>query len=559
MRDVQTRFPKGKVIRSRYLVEELLGKGGFGAVYRVRDKRVGHNVFALKEVVEPTRRQRESLIFESEVLSRLDHPALPRVYRIIEDGKQNRLYMLMDYIEGPNLERLRQQQPGKRFSLSRVMRMLTPVVEAVSYLHAQQPPIIHRDIKPANIIVTSAGNSSVLVDFGIAKEYDEDSTTTAVRHCSPGYGAPEQYAGGTNAQTDIYGLGATFYTLLTGEVPIDALFRLTRMSSKGVDPLEPVNVRIPSLSVEVAQVIQRAMALNCSERFTTIEEFWDALQLARSGEDEPLEAAMGQVPQTDQAAEQPQLISVTPLPDPDTLSEAPVTPSLFSEATTRNASHFPLFATKISKRGVFIFALFLLVIAVIGTSITFGARLEGAITHIGIQKPMASSVASRKAPAAKAPATTPVATAAITVTPVAPTATPTPAASDGAQSGTPTPLVPVASSYPELVASYSGSIHNTPAAVDSTLSLSQVKRNGATISGYLTVGPGLLGSGHFTGTVTTEGRIHLLMPDMGSFLPLSFSGQIQPDGSMSGTYCSYQNSQCNYAGGGYGNWHVAAS
>ncbi|HLG76836.1 MAG TPA: serine/threonine-protein kinase [Ktedonobacteraceae bacterium] len=275
---VQRLFSTGRVVRERYLVEDLLGQGGFGAVYRVRDRRVRGNTFALKEVVSPNAQQRESFAFECDVLRRLDHPALPRVYRVFEDQKTATVSMLMDYIAGPNLERLRQQQPERRFPLMQVLQIMAPIVDAVRYLHAQQPPIIHRDIKPANIIVPDSGDCSVLVDFGIAKEYDQDSTTTAVRHCSPGYGAPEQYVYGTNTQTDIYGLGATCYTLLTGEVPVDALYRITRLSSKSDDPLVLANRRVPALPAAVGEVIQRALAVNSHDRFATVEDFWQALQ-----------------------------------------------------------------------------------------------------------------------------------------------------------------------------------------------------------------------------------------------------------------------------------------
>src|SRR5260370_16329424 len=102
-----------------------------------------------------------------------------------------------------------------------VMRIMAPVIEDIAYLHSQQPPIIHRDIKPSNIIVSPAGNEAVLVDFGIAKEYEPDSTTTTVRRCSPGFGAPEQYGGGTDTRTDVYGLAATIYAVLTGRISTD--------------------------------------------------------------------------------------------------------------------------------------------------------------------------------------------------------------------------------------------------------------------------------------------------------------------------------------------------
>src|SRR5438552_4209864 len=304
MREVQTSFPRGKVVRERYIVEEMLGRGGFGAVYRVRDRRVRSNVFALKEVVDPSGHERDRLTFECELLKRLDHPGLPRVYRVLDDERNSRVYMLMDYIEGPNLERLRQQQPGKRFALPRVMRILGSIVEAISYLHTQQPPIIHRDIKPSNIIVPIAGDGygAVLVDFGIAKEYDQDSTTTAVRHCSPGYGAPEHYARGTNTRTDIYGLAATFYTLLTGSVPVDALYRMTQLGSKHEDPLQLVNVLMPEIPQYIADAIECAMAINSNDRFATIEEFWQALKPDSIAEEEPaLQAVVAPVVLADEA------------------------------------------------------------------------------------------------------------------------------------------------------------------------------------------------------------------------------------------------------------------
>src|SRR5258705_13633194 len=119
------------------------------------------------------------------------------------------------------------------------------------------PAIIHRHIKPANIIVSPEGPS--LVDFGIAKIYDTDSTTTAIRRCSPGYGAPEQYARGTNQRTDIYGLGATLYALITGQIPVDALYRMTQLGSGHTDPLlkEPVS-QVPQ---PLTDAIYRAMAI----------------------------------------------------------------------------------------------------------------------------------------------------------------------------------------------------------------------------------------------------------------------------------------------------------
>ena len=334
----------------------MLGKGGFGAVYRVRDRRVRSNVFALKEVIDPNGHERNRLAFECELLKRLDHPGLPRVYRVFDDERNSRVYMLMDYIEGPNLERLRLQQPEKRFSLPRVMKILAPIVEAMNYLHSQHPPIIHRDIKPANIIVPLAGDGdgAVLVDFGIAKEYDQDSTTTAVRHCSPGYGAPEHYARGTNTRTDIYGLAATFYTLLTGSVPVDALYRMTQLGSKHEDPLKPVNTVISEIPQHIADAIERAMSINSNDRFATVEEFWQALEPDSIVEEEPV----------------PSLV-VEPLPDESSL--AVLTPPVLPASEELVYNETPQVRVHRTRRPVpFVWVLTILILVGLCAGVLFG-------------------------------------------------------------------------------------------------------------------------------------------------------------------------------------------
>jgi len=276
VQDIQSFRSAGIVIQERFVVEQLLGKGGFSAVYLVRDEQDGGKQYALKELTDFDRQEKNKFAFECKVLKRLNHPALPHVHQVTEDDA--RTYMLMDYIEGPNLEVLRRQQPDKRFPLAQVLTLLAPIVDALSYLHGQEPPIIHRDIKPANIIVPTASEKSMLVDFGIAKEYTSDSTTTAIRHCSPGYGAPEQYTIGTDLRTDVYGLAATMYALLTGVTPVDSLLRATKIAGKSVDPLVPIQDYVSSLPNYVANAIHKAMSISGDARFATVEAFWQAVQ-----------------------------------------------------------------------------------------------------------------------------------------------------------------------------------------------------------------------------------------------------------------------------------------
>ena len=271
---VIVRDPEG----NNYVIESVLGKGEFGAVYLVRERGKTNNLFALKEVVNPDKNERERFAFEGEVLKRLRHKALPRVHRVFENDKLRRVYLLMDYIHGQNLENLREKQPGKCFPLPLVLILMAPIVDALMYLHAQDPPIVHRDIKPANIIIPTGGGEAVLADFGSAKEYVPGSATTMVGHRSPGYAALEQYRTGTNPTTDMYGLGATLYALLTGMAPIDALSRVLGSMGGGVDPLKPANQLNPTVPLAVAGALEKAMAIRSADRFETVEEFWQVLQ-----------------------------------------------------------------------------------------------------------------------------------------------------------------------------------------------------------------------------------------------------------------------------------------
>src|SRR5207248_4277154 len=136
MQEVQSTLPLGMIIRGRYVVERVLGRGSCGAVYLVRDTRENQKLFALKEVINPGRKDRYRFGFDPIALRRLEHPALPRIYTLFNSNKQERAYILAEYIEGPNLEKVRLEQPAKRFSLPEALTLMTPIMEAVVYLHS---------------------------------------------------------------------------------------------------------------------------------------------------------------------------------------------------------------------------------------------------------------------------------------------------------------------------------------------------------------------------------------------------------------------------------------
>jgi eukaryotic-like serine/threonine-protein kinase len=121
----------------------------------------------------------------------------------------------------------------------------------------------------------------------------------------------------------------------------------------------------------------------------------------------------------------------------------------------------------------------------------------------------------------------------------------------------PTPIA----TYPPLVVSYSGGISDqfTNPATDSSMALSSIQQRGSAISGYFSVGQGLIGSGNFNGSVTIDHKIQFLVPGDGSLAPLFFQGVVQQNGTLSGTYCSQQNGQCNQAIGGFGIWKITPS
>ena len=270
-------LPIGTIIRGRFLIQDQLSDSGFGNIYLVRDQRNTRNnanLFVLKEVINPNRHKLYQITIDGMAFRLLRHEALPRVYNVLSDAKYDRVYVLMDYIEGLSLEMLRLYQPGKRFSFPQAMIIMEPVLSAVAYLHSQQPPVIHQDIKPASIIVLSTRDRVVLVDFGVGKKYNLGSTTTSARHSLTPYEAPEQYDGEIDTRSDIYGLGATFYTLLTGIVPDDALYR----ASKSVDSLEPMYQVVPAISMHVADTIHRAMSLSGNDRFASVQQFEQALK-----------------------------------------------------------------------------------------------------------------------------------------------------------------------------------------------------------------------------------------------------------------------------------------
>ena len=258
-----------QVIQNRYRVERLVGQGGFGAVYRVRDLQLNLTC-ALKENFETSAAAQRQFIHEATILSGLRHPNLTRVTDHFTLPGQGQ-YLVMDYIEGVDLK-TRLQQAGTPLPISQVIPWILQITDALAYLHGQKPPIIHRDLKPENIIITPQ-NTAILVDFGVAKVYDPAlKTTIGARAVTPGFSPPEQYGQGTtDNRSDIYALGATLYTMVTNQEPVESIQRTLRV------PLVSPRQVNPLVSPALDSAILKAMEPVPADRFQRMEHFKAAL------------------------------------------------------------------------------------------------------------------------------------------------------------------------------------------------------------------------------------------------------------------------------------------
>ncbi|MDR1067559.1 MAG: serine/threonine protein kinase [Clostridiales bacterium] len=247
----------GSVIDDKYEILKLIGQGGMSRVYLAMDKRLNKQ-WAVKEVTKnPLDKNNDvivrSAIAEANMMKRLDHPSLPRIVDVIENARF--IYVVMDYIEGETLDKiLREDGAQKQES---VIEWAKQLCKALYYLHTCKPPIIYRDMKPANIILQPNGDIKLL-DFGIAREYKEQSDGDTVSLGTKGYAAPEQFGGKgqTDQRTDIYSLGVTLYHIVTGQNPCEPPYELY-----------PIRQWNPTLSGGLELIIQTCAQLNPDDRY----------------------------------------------------------------------------------------------------------------------------------------------------------------------------------------------------------------------------------------------------------------------------------------------------
>ncbi|UCF60385.1 MAG: serine/threonine protein kinase [Anaerolineaceae bacterium] len=272
-----------QVIKDRYIVRRIIGRGGMGSIYLAEDNRLPGRLCALKEVhqdeslpKEMREQGHEQFYREASVLARLDHPNLPKVSDFFSENECD--YLVMDFVPGEDLKLLMDhaRREGTFLSQEDVLTWASQLADALEYLHNQPSPVIHRDIKPSNLKLTPSGLVK-LVDFGLVKQMAPDEmTVTVIQGRGTALYTPlEQYggdAGHTDARSDIYAFGATIYHLLTNHPPTEAKQRFLR----------PDALRLPrdlnnQIDPSVETAILWAMALHPDERPQDIESFRQAL------------------------------------------------------------------------------------------------------------------------------------------------------------------------------------------------------------------------------------------------------------------------------------------
>ena len=286
----------GRILRERYVVTKVIGRGGMGSIYLAEDNRLSGRICAVKEVYqgsdlpEEVRAQgRDQFYREASVLAQLDHPNLPKVSDFFTEDERD--YLVMDFVPGDDLKSLMDaaRRKSKFLPLEDVLAWGVQIADALEYMHSQDPPVIHRDIKPSNLKLTPNGLIK-LVDFGLVKQMvpDEMTVTVIQGRGTATYTPLEQYGGDTghtDPRSDIYAFGATLYHLLTNHPPLEAKQRF--LQPHGLKPLGEYN---PEIEPQLEEAVLWAMALHPDERPADVGSFRQALTRGR-----PLDASSASV------------------------------------------------------------------------------------------------------------------------------------------------------------------------------------------------------------------------------------------------------------------------
>lgn len=260
-----------RALDGQYGLEELIGEGGMGEVYRGWDRTLKRPVAIkrLRAELQKARRERERFIKEAELVASLRHPHIVEIYTILRDDEDT--FLVFEYIVGRTVHQLLNESPGRHLPAERALEILRAVAQAVDHAHERR--VIHRDLKPANVMISDEGWVKVM-DFGIARQVaDSLLTTTNTIVGTPTYMAPEQALGAVVQESDVYALGVTLYEMLTGGLPFKGP---DEMRDKLEGRFVRASLLVPDLPPALDAVLSRALAPRPELRYH------DCLELSRA-------------------------------------------------------------------------------------------------------------------------------------------------------------------------------------------------------------------------------------------------------------------------------------
>jgi serine/threonine protein kinase len=548
-----------------YRVITLLGRGGYAEVY------LGEHIYLETQAAIKVLHARlgdneeaERFRYEGRTIARLLHPHIVRVFDF--DIQDDVPFLVMDY--APNGSLRKRHPKGTRLPLETVLTYVQQIASALQYAHDQH--LVHRDVKPENMLL-GRNDELLLSDFGTAlvvqttgyQSMQQDDVIGTVA-----FMAPELFQGKAHPASDQYALGVVVYQWLCGETPFHGTATEIAIQH-AMAPVPSLREKVPSLPPLVEEVIVQALAKDVHQRFSSVQDFADALEKASTAQaaiysestmsarvrpdtlseeheqklhpqSQPiiapasfvkplaLETAIADVkpaPLTlDTAtAEVVRPPGATPVPPPSPVPQqaapmpAPgshlILPAPQSQRSAPPTDAPMMYAYPPERMGRSRKLLIFLLIILVFLFLAIAASVWFAAAHSPTSTSSSLSAGTQQAQAQ--------------------------------------------ASYANIEGNYSGSIDNTTSHIITGMALS-FQQNQGKISGQFTVNAPLVGSGPLTGTIDSAKHVKFTVQGYHGNAPLLFVGSVQSDGSLTGTYCSLgNNGQCSPSAGGNGTWKVS--